>query len=401
MKKQLLTAAVLAAIGIHHANATAGALDNGDLTISGFGTLGVAKSDTDEARFVRYNQAEGVGDGARLGLDTNLGLQVGYKINDWLSATGQVLTRKGPRPGFTTDLTWAFVKARVNDDVSVRVGRLALPTFLISEYQNVGYANTMMRPPIEMYGQVPIESHDGIDLIYQHGFGDVTLTAQPFLGVSRGKLYAGGGAYTYRAPTHGLTLSAESGPFTVRVSRLYAELHEDIPALAPLVSALNAYGFANLASDLTLHGQKFAFTAVGGTMDWKNIVLQTEYAQRRAKDPVQVPGTNSWYAMAGYRLGKVMPYYAHADFRSIATTARVPANFPATGALGAPVASLLAPSAQSSDQIGVRWDFTKGMALKLQVDRVKPKTGGGALIGEPAGYNKRVTVVGASVDFVF
>lgn len=90
MNKLIMSAAVLAALGTTHAYA--GALDSGDLTISGFGTLGIAKSNTDDVRFVRYNQAEGVSDGVRLGLDTNLGLQASYKINDWLSTTGQVLT---------------------------------------------------------------------------------------------------------------------------------------------------------------------------------------------------------------------------------------------------------------------------------------------------------------------
>ena len=28
---------------------------------------------------------------------------------------------------------------------------------MISDYQNVGYANTMIRPPIELYGQAPLE----------------------------------------------------------------------------------------------------------------------------------------------------------------------------------------------------------------------------------------------------
>jgi hypothetical protein len=42
--------------------AQAGALDDGNLSISGFGTLGVAKANTDQAQFARYNQAEGVAD---------------------------------------------------------------------------------------------------------------------------------------------------------------------------------------------------------------------------------------------------------------------------------------------------------------------------------------------------
>jgi hypothetical protein len=33
-----------------------------------------------------------------------------------------------------------------------RAGGIDGHVFLISDYQNVGYANTMMRPPVEMYG---------------------------------------------------------------------------------------------------------------------------------------------------------------------------------------------------------------------------------------------------------
>jgi hypothetical protein len=77
-----------------HAGAR-GALDDGNLSISGFGTSASPKA-IPTRKFARYNQADGVGDSARLGLDTNLGLQATYKINDWLSGTAQVLTRKPP-----------------------------------------------------------------------------------------------------------------------------------------------------------------------------------------------------------------------------------------------------------------------------------------------------------------
>jgi hypothetical protein len=77
MKTQLLVAATLAALGVQ---AQAGTLGDGNLTISGFGTLAAAKSDTDTAQFARYNQAVGVKDGVRIGLDSNLGLQATYRL---------------------------------------------------------------------------------------------------------------------------------------------------------------------------------------------------------------------------------------------------------------------------------------------------------------------------------
>lgn len=404
MKKQLLVAAVFAATAAMQAQA--GTMGDENLSISGFGTLGVAKSNTDQAQFARYNQAEGVSDKARIGLDTNLGLQATYKINDWLSGTAQILTRKNTSPTFTTDLTWAFLKARINDETSVRVGRVVLPTFLISDYQNVGYANTMMRPPIEMYGQAPIENVDGADINYQHAFGDINFTTQAFVGVSRGKLFVPTGAgsvATYRAPAAGISFTGEYGPFVVRVGHARADMKiNDLAPINSLTASLTQFGFTQLANDLGLTtGKKIAFTSIGGTMDWNNIVVQTEYAQRRAKEAVYIPDTNAWYTMVGYRVGKVLPYYAHASYKDAGSSVTPPAALPKNNPLGAAVYGLLPSPEQTSDLIGVRWDFAKSMALKVQVDRVKPKTKAGSLIFVKPGFNNNVTVVAAAVDFVF
>jgi hypothetical protein len=405
MKKQLLVAAVLAATAAMQAQA--GVMDDGNLSISGFGTVGVAKSNTDDVKFARYNQADGVGDSTRIGLDTNLGLQATYKINDWLSGTAQVLTRKATEHSFTTDLTWAFLKARINDEVSVRVGRVVVPTFLISDYQNVGYANTMMRPPIELYGQEPLENVDGADVNFQRSFGDFNLTGQAFAGVSRGKLFVSSGAgstATYRAPAAGLSVSGEYGPFLLRFAHARADMHiNDLQPINGLTTTLNSVGFKQLASDLTFTtGKKIAFTSVGGTMDWNNIVAQAEYAQRRAKEAVYLPDTNSWYTMVGYRIGKVLPYYAHASAKGAGSSVTTPAALARVPALNTAVTGLLASAEQTSDIVGVRWDFAKSVALKVQVDRVKPKAKSGLLINVPAaGYNKDVTVVAAGLDFVF
>lgn len=404
MKKHLLAASILAALGL---SAQAGTLGDGNLSISGFGTLAAAKSDTDTAQFARYNQAVGVKDGVRIGLDSNLGLQATYQMNDWLSGTAQVLTRKNTSTSFTTDLTWGFVKARINDEVSVRVGRVVMPAFLISDYQNVGYANTMMRPPIELYGQAPLENVDGADINYQHAFGDNNLTVQAFAGTSRGKLFvasAGGSVAQYRAPLAGASVSLERGPLTVRFGHARADMHSsDLQPINQLTATLKSVGFAQLADDITLTtGKKMTFTSVGATLDWNNVLVQSEYAQRRAKEAVYIPQTNAWYVMGGYRFGKVMPYYAHAASKGAGSTVNVPASLAKVPPLNAAVTNLLTAAEQSSDLVGVRWDFAKSIALKVQVDRVKPKVKSGALIFAPAaGQKDSVTVVAAGVDFVF
>jgi len=401
MKKKLIVAAVLAAACVLPAHAAT--LGDGNLSISGFGTLGVAKTNTDDVRFVRYNQAAGVGDSPRIGLDSNLGLQASYSMTPALSATLQVLSRKSTSEQFTTELTWGFLKYKLNDETSVRLGRTVIPAFLISDYQNVGYANTMMRPPIELYGQEPLESVDGADLNWQHSFGDNNVTAQGFVGKSSGKLFvaAGGGSVThYDAPAYGFAVTAEHGPLTVRAAHMRAKIEvNDFTLLNNLTDSLARFGFAQLANDMTVKGgKKMRFTSVGMTLDWQNIVAQAEYAQRRAQDAVYIPQSNSWYAMAGYRFGKVLPYYAHSHTNGAEQKIKPPL-LPA--ALAVPVASFLSAPAQGTDLIGLRWDCAKSLALKVQYDRVKPSAKSGTLVYGPAVYSRTVNVIAAGVDFVF
>ena len=408
MKKQLITAAVLASTSML---AQAGTMGDGNLSISGFGTLGVAQTNTDDAKFARYNQASGTADSPRIGLDSNLGLQASYQFNDRLSATVQVLTRKNTSPQFTTDLTWAFLKYKLNDEANVRIGRVVLPAFLISDYQNVGYANTMMRPPIEMYGQAPIENVDGGDINWARSFGDTNVTVQAFGGVSRGKLYvptAGGSVAKHQSPVYGAAITAEYGPVTARLAHARAKIESNnLAPINSLTDTLTRVGFTTLANDLTLKGgKKMSFTEIGLAMDYKNVVLQAEYAQRRAHEPVYIPETNSGYVMAGYRFGKVLPYYSHAYYKGagskVKNIASVPSAHPAAPLL-AGVRNLLVSPEQSTDLIGMRWDFAKSLALKVQIDHVKPKVKGGSLIlpsGVPT-YSNSVNVYAVGVDFVF
>ncbi|HEX7988289.1 MAG TPA: hypothetical protein VF616_32585 [Duganella sp.] len=80
-------------------------------------------------------------------------------------------------------------------------------------------------------------------------------------------------------------------------------------------------------------------------------------------------------------------------------------SLPTSGPLAGLVAGLngaIKTGEQSSNAIGVRWDFYKSAALKVQIDRVSPRNGAGTLINVKPGYDgKDVTVYAAAVDFVF
>jgi hypothetical protein len=404
MKLKLSAAFVVSALCAIQANAAT--LGNDNLSITGFGTLAAAKSNTEDARFTRSNQREGTAGTSTIGLDSNLGLQATYTFSDKLSATTQILSRKSTGDSFTTELAWAFVKYKLNDEVSFRLGRVVVPAFLISDYQNVGYANTMMRPPVEMYAQNIIENVDGVDGNWQHAFGDTNVTAQAFVGVARGKSYVSSNHSEprYQAPAAGFAISAEHGPVMLRFAHVQGKIKAtDVKPINSLTGTLASVGFAQLADDITIaEAKRVAFTSVGLLADWNNIVVQSEFGMRRAKDPVYLSDSNAWYTMVGYRFGKVLPYFAHAKYDGKGSNVAVPAKLAGIPALNAGVKSLLAAGSQSTNLVGVRWDFAQSAALKVQVDRVSPGAKNGFLSDvTAAGVGKKVTVVAAGVDFVF
>ena len=375
--------------------------DTSNITISGFGTAALTRSNTSDAEFARPNQLAGVTSSAKTGVDSNFGIQVTAKMTDWLSFTGQGLVRKNVTDNFGAELAWAYAKAKVNDNLNLRAGRIGLPVYMISDYRNVGYANTMLRPPVEMYTQVTLESLDGVDALYQTSFGDTSVTAQLAYGVTDAENRGGFTAKFKNVSSFNIV--AENGPFTVRFGRVDAKVTVDNSTnLTTLVTGLSKFGFVSAANAIAVNDTKASFTSLGLGVDWKNFVVQAEYGKRKSAS-LSVADTTSWYTMFGYRTGSFLPYVVHASAKqdSPATVAGLPTSGPLLPyTLGANSLASASPN-QTSNSIGVRWDFYKSAALKLQLDRMSPDNGPGVFINAKPGFKGPVTVFAAAIDFVF
>lgn len=376
------------------------AADGPTFTISGFGTAALTATDTDDAEFARYNQASGVRKSPRPGVDSNFGIQGTAKISDALSFTAQGLARKNARDSWGAELSWAFAKYKINEELSVRVGRIGMPIYMISDFRQVGYANTMIRPPAEVYRQVTGDSYDGADVMYQHSFGDTTLTAQVGVGNMNARV-PDDNRIRYK-PATSINIVAENGPFTVRFGRVDAKLtFEGSELLDGLFATLRRVNMPQVINDLNVTEVDGSFTSLGFTMDYKNFLVQSEYAVRRTDTRV-IHDTTSYYTMLGYRYGKITPYYYYGNIKQ--DDDRTYKGLPTTGplaALTAGVNGLMKAGLQSTNAVGVRWDFHKSAALKVQVDHVKPRDGAGAFIKAKPGFNDAVNVYAAGIDFVF
>ncbi len=372
------------------------------ITVSGFGTGALTMTDTNDGLFNRANQVGGAGKSARTGVDSNLGLQVTAKLSESLSLTAQGLVRKnGPSDQFAGELAWAFAKFKATDDISFRVGRIGLPVYMISDVRNVGYANIMLRAPNEVYRQVTADSLDGADVLYQHSFGDSTVTGQ--FGMGRTRYHASGNYDIEFKPAMSAQLALENGPFTYRIGHSKATVNlYDNASLNTLIGTLNKVGLSAISAQMPLQDVKGTFTSAGIAMDYNNIVLQGEYAKRKTETRI-IQDTSSWYLMGGYRIGKFLPFVVHGDVKqdSIRSFAGLPSSGP-LAPLAAAANGAIQAGLQSTSAIGLRWDFYKSAAFKVQIDHITPRDGTGNFVNpKPALAGHSVNVYAASIDFVF
>jgi hypothetical protein len=373
-----------------------------NFTLTGFGTAAVTRTNTSDAEFARQAQLNGARDSFNTGVDSNLGLQVSYKANDWLSFTGQGLVSKHITDEFGAELTWAFAKMKASENLSVRVGRMGIPVYMISDYQNVGYSSTFIRPPVEMYSQVPLTYVEGADAIYQMDLGDGSLSAQFAYGRTETK--GTGNSYTAKfKDLMGLNLVYDNGPFTVRFGHIRTKFSvDDSASLNAVVGGLTKFGFTDAANSLIIKDTKASFTSLGLGVNWKGWTGQAEYGVRRS-DARSLPDTTSWYTLVGYKWGNFTPYYLHSDIKQ--DGGRTIAGLPTTGPLAALVAGANAYASnapvQSSNSVGLRWDFHKAAALKVQYDRISPKDGAGTFVNPKPGFAGPVNVLAVGIDFVF
>jgi hypothetical protein len=370
-----------------------------DIDISGFGTGGFVFTDTSKAAFGRSQfQPVGATTQGDVGVDSLFALQGTVHLSEMFSVTTQGMVRRLFNSGFEFDIPVFFVKAELTRDLSVRIGRIQLPVFMVSDYRQVGYSNTWIRPPIEVYGQVPFDSDDGGDILYRKTVGPIDISAQAFYGKTDLSL---GQASVQSRRNWGTNVNVTLGPLSLYASRDQSVFTSVSTATNQLLAAVSAAGFTALANRLNPVNVPYAFTDFGFSLDDTHLTLQGEVSKATAGGFLS--STDGQYLLAGYRMGKFTPYAMFA--REKVTSERTDTTIPQVGAL-IPLALGVNQLINSfgADQhtisAGLRWDVHTSVDLKVQFDRVSPQ-GNGLFINPEPGFHGPVYVGSMTLDFVF
>lgn len=396
-----MAAAALAGLA---SSAQAQAQSESVFSVSGFGTLGVVGTNQDGAEYVVPGQVRGADKSWSGEVDSKLGLQLGAKFNRQFSATLQVLSKQDGKGKFTPQVEWAFAKWQATPGLALRAGRMGGPFFAVSDFRDVGYANTWLRPPIDVYGQVPVSHFDGADLSWQTSVAGKALGLQVF----------GGRSSSHVEHTKveidalvGVNASIELlDGLSLRLGHATGKLTVNSGALNDLVGVLRRTPFAGVGDQLDPNDKRASFSGVGLTYDQGNWIVLAEYTMRKTK--TFIPDTTGWYTTVGYRVGKFTPYATLSRLKT--DDSNVDNTIPASVVLPGMQAPLRvyvdgATAAQSTPQktiaVGVRWDAMRNLAVKAQFDRIKTTGAGQFYDADASFWNKRVHVYSLAVDFVF
>ncbi|MDP9082286.1 MAG: hypothetical protein M3N50_00740 [Pseudomonadota bacterium] len=343
----------------------------GDMfSFSGFGTVGVTRTNTDAAEYVPGGQVYGATRRPDFKLASNLGLQETVTPTEWLSATVQGLAQQRFRDTVEPKIQWAFVKVKPLAGLSIRAGQLALPTFLISDSRSIGFVNNWIIAPNQVYAQATFDTYKGADVAYQYSMASSSVTLSALAGHTRSQL--GAMATLYGHTLRGYNASWDGALGTVRLSHVQTQV--DVFIAGRLLAS-----------------QAYTFNSIGGTLDHDNVVLQGEFIERRVAGE-GASNLNGWYVLGGYRAGNWLPYGIYARGRRPAAIALFP---------GFAAAIPLSELSDGTISVGLRADLLKSVDFKLQFDHVHDSISAIPFTNVKPGFGNSMNVISVAVDFVF
>lgn len=342
--------------------------------INGFGSLGVLHSSQSTGDYVLDTSLPN-GAGRSTEWETNnfskLALQLNGYFTPNISAQLQIISAYDSDGSFQPEIEWLNLKYAFNQNSYIRVGRIGLPTFFDSGNHDVGYSYPWAHPPSEPYYLLPIQSDDGVDAFYRFGIGEARNSVKVIYGVN-----------TFYSP---VVTSTSKDLWGIFDTLEYGETS---------IHAGYQQRNTNLQNNLTGAidaSMKSSDISVGINYDPGDWFVSSEWIQSQT-----TYNANAMYLGAGLRINKFTPYIVYSQ--------NSPGSYP-SGSSPSAFDLHLANRSQSTNSVGLRWDFRKNFDIKFQYDQIKlSDNSNGFLINVPANqplYGASFSVISAVVDFVF
>lgn len=316
---------------------------------------------------------------------------------------------------------WGFAAYRPSPEWTLRLGRVNLDSFTLSDHRNVGFAYAFARPPIEFYAQLP-SSLDGADVERVWNNANTRWRTKAFFGRSKIAYDDPSRAATFR-DSFGWFISREADGLQLRLNVSQARVGIAVPAQAqPLFAGLrNLSGLPlpdvatqadEMLQRLSIDGVRHSYVSLGARYEIGPWLFEGE-AMRVRGGPSS--SFSAGYASVARRLDRVTVYTVASriasanpavpapDWAALLTPVIGPAAAQQAQFLGSTAAGLSNNFRAQQDtlSLGARVDLGPQTALKLQWDRIRVGPNGSVLWGNASTQPARARMTSVSLDFVF
>ncbi len=377
------------------------------LTLRYFGTAGLSYVTSGQADFVRdLSQSNGAKGGQwSYQLDSLVGAQANFQINEQLEIVGQAVSRHRYDDTYIPELTWAFAKYSPRPDLELRGGRLGTDFYMRADSRLVGYSYLTVRPSVDYYGGLPFQFLDGLDGAVTLPVGDGLLRAKVFGGYSPEKFPLENSEPwdASGSPILGGNLDYQWDSWQFRLGYFQISYKRDLPgSFTTLMTALRRLSLPDsqaAANALTVDGTTSRHYSAGVVYDEGPLQVQLMVSGVK-HDSAFFQDSVSGYFLTGYRVGDVTPFAGLSWSRSSAAIL----NSTGVPVLDTAVANTIGRtgSNQHTYTLGLRWDFHPGMDVKVQWDAIRGAPDSTFLYRwEQPGWTGQTHVLSAVLDFAF
>lgn len=393
----ILYRAVLPALFAAALQCLAGAAraDDDAFSLRGFGTLGVARTTTDEARFVRdLSQPTGVATRWDGRVDSLFGLQANWRLAPSLEVVAQAVSRYRYDRTYTPEVSWAFVKYEPTPQLSLRAGRLGTEFFMMADSRMIGYSYLPVRPPGDFFWYLPFFSIDGGDVALTVPVGEDVLRGKLFYGISDASIPLADRLWKIDGSAMaGGYLEYQTGPWLFRLSYANIRFKQDMPIDQVLQAYLPPAQVEQSRSFLAAANTRSHYYSIGAIYDRGPWQIQLMVNDIKQGSQIFQSSTGG-YLLAGYRVGQVTPYLGYSRIFSDARG----------NTLNPVVAGIMADAYanQYTTIVGARWDAARNIALKAQWDGIHGKRESiFPFRSETDQFRGRMDVFSVTMDFIF
>lgn len=365
-------------------------------SVQGFGTLGMARTTSDDVEFVRdLSQQRGIGKDWSGKIDSVVGIQANWRLRPEIETVVQATSRYRHDRSFTPEIAWAYVKYDPTPSLSLRAGRLGTEFFMQADSRWVGYSFLTVRPVGDYFWYLPFYSIHGGDAALTVPVGESIVRGKIFYGHSRGKIPLADQQWDIAgSPMLGASVEFQRGAWHLRASYANIRFEQDLP-ISPVLQSAIGRGLTPLEADyLAIRDTRTHYYALGAVYDrgpWQ-VQLQLNHIEQGSN---ALENSDGGYVLAGYRVGELTPYLGYSWICS-----QIRGNPPT------PVAAYVMSDAHSDQRTGfagMRWDVMRNVALKAQWDAIRGNSSSllPYRMDDRARWDGKMDVFSLTLDFIF